>query len=97
MGSGCDTSTADALNQHCQCVSMDDALLARALAQEGASFGLADLVASHPHLFSHSAVFVDEPTRRAMQQVIEAVERVVALPAYQELALAGAHPAVRDE
>jgi hypothetical protein len=95
MTSRSGSATASALNQHCQCVSMDDALLARALAQEGASFGLAELVASHPHLFSHSAVFVDEPTRRAMQDVIGAVERVVALPAYQELALSDAHPHAR--
>jgi hypothetical protein len=88
-------SPAAALNQACACVSLDDALLSAALAGEGASFGAADLVASHPHLFSRSAVFVDEPTRRAMQQVVEAIERVVARPAYQELALATAHPHAR--
>jgi hypothetical protein len=95
MGTGRAIGTAVALNQHCQCVSMDDALLADALAREGASFGARELFASHPHLFSRSAVFVDEPTRRAMRDVVAAVERVVALPAYQELALADAHPHAR--
>ncbi len=88
-------SAAAALNQACECVTLDDALLAQALTQEGASFGVQDLVASHPHLFSRSAVFVDEPTRRAMQDVIAAVERLVATPAYVELALAGSHPHAR--
>ncbi len=88
------TAAAD-LNRACECVTLDDALLARALAQEGASFGVEDLVASHPHLFSRSAVFVDEPTRRAMQDVVEAIERVVALPTYQDVALTGAHAHAR--
>src|SRR5262245_26595990 len=88
-------TAAAALNQACGCVTLDDALLAQALDQEGASFGVQDLVASHPHLFSRSAVFVDEPTRHAMQEVIAAIERVVASPAYQELALAGVHPHAR--
>jgi hypothetical protein len=95
MGSGRESGSAVALNQHCQCVSMDDGLLAEALAREGASFGVPELAASHPHLFSHSAVFVDEPTRRAMRDVVAAVERVVALPAYRDLALSGAHPHAR--
>ena len=90
------TPTAAAqLNQACECVTLDDALLAQALTQEGASFGVQDLVASHPHLFSRSAVFVDAPTRQAMQDVIAAIERVVASPGYQELALAAAHPHAR--
>jgi hypothetical protein len=86
---------AACLNLECQCVSLDDTLLAAALAQEGASFGVADLIASHPHLFSRSAVFVDATTRQGMQDVIAAVERVVALPAYQEAAFDGAHPHAR--
>ncbi len=83
------------LNQECQCVTLDDSLLADALAQEGASFGVPQLVASHPHLFSRSAVFVDGDMRRTMQAVIEAIERVVARPAYAALALGTAHPHAR--
>jgi hypothetical protein len=66
-------------------------MLNAALAKEGAAFGAEQLVASHPHLFSRVAVFVSDETQRAMQGVVDAVERVVALPAYQEAALAGAH------
>jgi glutathione synthase/RimK-type ligase-like ATP-grasp enzyme len=71
---------------------MDDGLLNAALAKEGASFGSAELVASHPSLFSRSAVFVANDTRRAMEGVIAAVERVVALPGYRALAMPGTHP-----
>ena len=74
---------------------MDDGLLAAALAEEGASFGVADLIASHPHLFSRAAVFISEETRQVMQEVVQAVERVQALPGYRELALSGAHPHAR--
>lgn len=83
------------LNERCHCVSMDEQLLTEALAREGASFGVRELVASHPHLFSRSAVFVDEPTRQAMHDVVAVVERVVGLPAYRELALSTAHPHAR--
>jgi glutathione synthase/RimK-type ligase-like ATP-grasp enzyme len=88
-------SIENALNRFCHCVTMDDALLNAALAKEGASFGAEQLVASHPNLFSRVAVFVSTETRTAMQGVISALERVVALPAYRELALAEAHAHAR--
>lgn len=84
-----------ALNRNCRCVTMDDELLSSALTKEGASFGAQELVASHPHLFSRVAVFVSDDTHAAMQAVVSAVERVVALPAYRELALSAAHPNAR--
>jgi hypothetical protein len=74
---------------------MDDSLLNAALAREGATFGVEQLVASHPNLFSRVAVFVSNETRQQMQAVICAVERVAALPGYRELALASAHPHAR--
>jgi hypothetical protein len=74
---------------------MDDALLGRALFEEGASLGSEALVASHPHLFSRSAVFVGASTLAAMGAVVAAMERVVALPSYQALALATAHEHAR--
>ncbi|MBC7172479.1 MAG: hypothetical protein H5U40_08645, partial [Polyangiaceae bacterium] len=86
---------ARALNVGCECITTDDALLRDALAEEGASFGDAELVASHPHLFSRSAVFVEPEALEAMAAVVRAVERVVALPAYIEQALADAHPHAR--
>ena len=46
------------------------------------------LAASHPHLFSESAVFLDAATRDVLAQTVSAIERVIALPAWQALALA---------
>src|SRR5687768_15302647 len=83
-------SLAATLNATCHCITMDEARLEAALARQGASFGVAELRASHPHLFSSTALFVDQGTLTDMRDVIAAVERVVALPAYRELALADA-------
>ena len=85
-------TTAQKLNDACHCVSMDDELLEQALARVGANFGARELKHTHPHLFSNSALFVDQPTLTAMADVVAAVERVVALPSYQALALEHAHP-----
>jgi hypothetical protein len=90
-------SLAATLNQTCHCITMDEPRLGEALASVGASFGVAELRASHPHLFSSTALFVDHATLGAMREVVAAVERVVALPAYRELALADAHPHARSE
>lgn len=76
---------------------MDDALLERGLARVGPKFGLNELRQSHPHLFSNTALFVDRGTLEAMAEVVAAVERVVALPRYRELALSDAHPHARVE
>jgi hypothetical protein len=90
-------SLASQLNATCHCITMDEARLEAALAREGASFGVAELRASHPHLFSSTALFVDEATLADMRAVIAAVERVVALPAYRALALADAPELARRE
>jgi hypothetical protein len=47
----------------------------------------AGLAVSHPHLFSESAVFLDPAINATLAQAIAAIERVVALPAYQQHAL----------
>lgn len=86
---------AETLNQTCECVTVDDALLADALLHEAEELGLEQLVASHPHLFSRSAVFIDPATAEAMQGVVAAVERVVALPGYVSRALADGPPHAR--
>jgi hypothetical protein len=46
--------------------------------------GLAQqLAATHPHLFSQTAVFLDPATRDAVAQAVAALDRVMALPAWQ--------------
>jgi hypothetical protein len=88
-------SPAADLNQTCHCITLDDALLDRALVRESESFGLAQLSVSHPHLFSRSALFVDPDTLSSMREVVAAVERVTALPGYLERALGDTHPHAR--
>ena len=92
-----DPRVAEVLNATCSCITVDHGRLDEALRAEAAGLGLGQLVASHPHLFSESAVFVDRPTADAMQEVVAAVERVVALPSYREHALRDAHPHARTE
>lgn len=82
----------DALNAQCHCVSIDAARLDEALREQGKEQAGPALVDSHPHLFARTAVFVDGDALDAMRDVIAAIERVVALPSYVELALRDAHP-----
>ncbi len=90
VGMSSTPSVARALNADCHCIVIDEALLAAALAKDESNLCAKDLQRSHPHLFSRAGVFVDANNLATMRNVIEAIERVVALPAYQELALADA-------
>ncbi|MDE2260870.1 MAG: hypothetical protein KGK17_11165 [Betaproteobacteria bacterium] len=91
--SGSDPGHQD-LNSLCFCISLDEAALRRALESELGQPGLFDLVQKHcPHLFSPRAVFVSQDHLARMNQVVQAVTAVVALPAYQEVALSRA-PAI---
>lgn len=80
---------ADRLNAGCHCESLDRERLASEL--ERLSQGFNDLVmAQRPHLFASSVVFVGDEHIRQMAALIAAIERVVALPAYQAHVLADA-------
>ncbi|HEY8708057.1 MAG TPA: hypothetical protein VIM34_08665 [Burkholderiaceae bacterium] len=84
----------DALNRECFCFSLDQAALARALDSELGQPGLSEMVRQRcPFLFAALPVFVATPQLQRMAQVMQAVEAVVALPAYREQVLAAA-PAV---
>ena len=87
---------AERLNADCQCRSLDSVALARELgrAPDGAELALM-IAADRPHLFSGAAVFVGDEQLRCMSETIAAVERVVALPAWRELALAHAPDVAR--
>ena len=82
------------LNSACFCFSLDGQALARALDSELGQPGLSELVWQRcPFLFAARPVFVAEPQLHRMAQVVQAVESVVALPAYREQVL-GASPAI---
>ena len=87
-------SAAAALNQHCFCVSVDRCALEAALGRELQDPAIAAALGqTHPHLLAPVAVFVSAREIAAMLDVARAIEGVVALPAYQEAALAWA-PAI---
>ncbi len=84
---------AAALNRSCRCVTLDEPALARGLAEAVDDPGvLAEIRRDRPHLFSATAVFAAPADIARMQAIIDAVERVVALPAYRERALVWAPP-----
>lgn len=89
-------STIDLLNSACFCVSLDEAALARALDTELGQPGLSQLVRQRcPFLFAVQPVFVAAPQLQRMAQVMQAIESVVALPAYRDQVLAEAPPIAR--
>lgn len=82
---------ADALNLGCACQTLQPARLREQLETEPALVGLtARLAESHPHLFSQTAVFLDAGTAAQIVEAVAALERVIALPAWQQQALARA-------
>lgn len=82
------------LNSACFCLSLDQNALARALDSELGQPGLSEMVRQRcPFLFAAMPVFVATPQLRRMAQVMQAVESVVALPAYREQVLDAA-PAI---
>ena len=85
---------ADSLNLGCMCRTLEPARLREQLETDPRLAGLVGQLAhSHPHLFSQSVVFLDPQTRDAVARAVAAIERVMALPAWQEAALADA-PAI---
>jgi hypothetical protein len=91
-------AAAALLNRDCTCVSVDHEALRHALEEgEGGEFAVshADLLATRPHLFSDTMVFVGETHLQRMAKTIAAIEQVIALPAYQERVLGYAPPIAR--
>lgn len=76
-------AVAERLNAGCQCTSLDSAQLEAEL--ERVSPGFHDAVmADRPHLFASSMVFVSGDHAKRMALLAQAVERMVALPAYRQ-------------
>ena len=85
------------LNRDCLAAAPETAALLRQLAagaaperaQEAEPFWSA-LAQSHPHLFAQTGVFVSESDLKAMADLVQVMEEVVALPAFRQQALAQA-------
>ncbi len=86
-------AAAEWLNRGCACVSVDHRSLKLALEEGQGRVSHAELLATRPHLFSDSVVFVSEAHLLRMAQTIAALERVLPLPGYRQRVLAYA-PAI---
>jgi len=86
------------LNRECQCVSLDRQVWRRELERSDPGAELARMIREdRPHLCSDSAVFAGERQLARMAQIVAAVERIVALPAYRERVLAYAGETARRQ
>lgn len=89
-------TSIEIFNQDCVCLSLDRDALSDALTSELGAAGLsAGLDARHASAFAALPVFVAAPHLQQMAQVVQAVERVVALPAYRAQVLAQAPATAR--
>ena len=88
---------SERLNNHCFCVSLDSNALSQAFAAQLESSEMLGLLRERfPYLFSARPVFLSESQMRQMGEAVQAVERVVALPAYQSAVVAPAADVVQQ-
>ncbi|GGY63674.1 hypothetical protein GCM10011613_04230 [Cellvibrio zantedeschiae] len=88
--SGCNadcTGPAKILNHDCFCTTLNREQLDQILRADDNN---QDVLASHPQLFSNTTVFISPAQLQQMRAIVQAVERVVSLPAYAEEVLARA-------
>lgn len=93
-----DRAVVDQLNRECFCITLDRASLHDALQCEtdDPAF-VATYIASRPHLFSSSPVFLSRAEVTAMAEIVEAIEAAALLPGYQAAALADAPEIARHD
>lgn len=81
-------NTVDALNHGCYCRTLNPHRLREQLERDASLTGLAQAIAqTRPHLSSSTAVFVTRRVADTIAAAVAAIERVIALPPYQALAL----------
>jgi hypothetical protein len=87
-------STVEGLNQGCYCRTLNPDLLRQQLEIDDSLAGLAQsIVQTRPHLFSSTVVFLTRVMADTIAAAVQAIERVITLPAWQAAALSRA-PAV---
>ena len=90
--------TADALNEGCFCITLNRDALRGALASTVGAPDLFAMIEQHcPYVFAAHPVFISDAHVRQIRQLVEAVESVVALPAYRTAVLAGAPDIARHD
>lgn len=72
------------LNSKCFCISLQDGAMKQALKEELAAPEIFAMIEERcPHLFSARPVFISASQAGRMAQVVDAIESVVAMPAYR--------------
>lgn len=91
-------NTAEALNLGCYCRTLSTDKLQSQLEKDASLAGMAqDIARTRPHLFSSTVVFLAQPVVEQMRLAVQALERVMAHPAYQSQALARAPAIARHD
>lgn len=91
-------SAEERMNSGCFCVSLDQDSLRSALEIQLGSPEMVTLVEQRcPFLFSAMPVFVSENQRQKMEAAVNALELVIAMPAYRERIFARAQPIARHD
>ena len=91
-------NSMEVLNSECFCISLDTSALRQALESEIGEPGLFDLIQQRcPYLFASRPVFLSHEHMRRMARVVQAIESVVALPAYRNEVLAAAPAIARHD
>src|SRR5687768_11880153 len=86
-----DSDSSAALNHHCRCITVNEALLSREIETDLAEPELYGAIReSRPHLFSPTAVFVARADIERMRAIVTAIEHVVGTSAYRVRALSWA-------
>jgi hypothetical protein len=97
-GSLCDGRVAEALNEGCFCISLNGDALRSALESTLGEPGLFALTQERcPYVFAAGPVFISGSHVKQMRQLVQAVESVVALPAYRSKVLANAPDIARHD
>ena len=85
---------AEQLDQPCQCAGQYHQTLRELLSQQGDDGSIYDMIVNErPNLLAKAGVFVSEKCLQKQRDIIQAIETVIAMPAYQQRVLAYA-PAV---
>jgi len=85
---------AEQLDQPCQCAGQYHQTLRELLSQQGDDGSIYDMIVNErPNLLAKAGVFVSKKCLQKQRDIIQAIETVIAMPAYQQRVLAYA-PAV---
>ncbi len=83
---------ATRLNEDCFCQTLDREQLDYVLRHDQHQ---GDMLAQHPQLFSNIATFVSRTQFTSIKNTIEAIERTIALPAFNDSVMRDAHSHAR--